>query len=487
MKKIIIFILLISLSIILFSQETSNKQIKAFLNYNNYYSFNNGPYIEFYLSILPNNLSFSTEAAFPYEHAKVSILLLIKDSSNNIADFAKLHLIIPKDSINMFNDVFSHLFSFNLKPGIYNLELSMRDEFDTLRKSNFNTKFYVPRFDTIAYSGIQLLDGYSIAQNDDDAFNKGGYQLKYRPINIFEENDSLLYFYFEIYNFKNYDTNKQFLLCIYLEDLNNRQILEKYYFTKKMDIDNFIGFIGNFNISKLPSGNYALVSEAINTSGITVAQVQLPIYVDHPSILPYQIVEQNYNYLTKVKNLDSLHEFLRILTPISSSVEVELIKKYIKSTDTNEIKQFIYAYWANKDPQNPEKAWQNYLEKIEAVNQKYSTQIRKGYLTDRGRVYLKYGPPNTIVQNENEPNAFPYEIWHYYEVNGEFNKKFVFYNPSLTYNNYELLHSDVRGEYNNPNWRQRLARKVYSSGNPEDDNPEFGWGSKVNDYFDNPR
>jgi hypothetical protein len=98
-------------------------------------------------------------------------------------------------------------------------------------------------------------------------------------------------------------------LCIYLEDLNNRQILEKYYFTKKMDIDNFIGFIGNFNISKLPSGNYALVSEAINTSGITVAQVQLPIYVDHPSILPYQIVEQNYNYLTKVKNLDSFMNF----------------------------------------------------------------------------------------------------------------------------------------------------------------------------------
>ena len=95
MKKIIIFILLISLSIILFSQETYNKQIKAFLNYNNYYSFNNGPYIEFYLSILPNNLSFSTETAFPYEHAKVSILLLIKDSSNNIADFSKLHLIIP--------------------------------------------------------------------------------------------------------------------------------------------------------------------------------------------------------------------------------------------------------------------------------------------------------------------------------------------------------------------------------------------------------
>ena len=89
MKKTIFFILLISLSIILFSQESSNKQIKAFLNYNNYYSSDNGPYIEFYLSILPDNLSFSTDTVFPYEHAKVSILLLIKDSSNNIADFAK--------------------------------------------------------------------------------------------------------------------------------------------------------------------------------------------------------------------------------------------------------------------------------------------------------------------------------------------------------------------------------------------------------------
>jgi GWxTD domain-containing protein len=487
MKRSIIYIFFLLLSICLHSQENANKQINAFLNYNNYYSLNQGPYIEFYLSIIPNNLSFSYDTAFDFEHAKVSILLLIKDEKDNIADFEKLNMIIPKDSISKVNDVFSHLFSFNLNPGVYHLELSMRDEFDTLRKSTFNTKFYVPRFDTIAYSGIQLLDGYSAAQNNDDPFNKGGYKLKYRPINIYEAEDTILIFYFEIYNFKDFDTSKQFLLCIYLEDLNNRQILEKYYFTKKMTVDNFIGFIGHFNIANLPSGNYALVSESINTSGNTVAQMQLPIYVNHPSILPYKIVEQNYNYLAKVKSLDTLHEYVRILTPISSSVEVELIKKYSKSTDTNEIKQFIYSYWVNKDSKNPQKAWENYLEKVEIVNQKYSTQIRKGYMTDRGRVYLKYGPPNTIVQNENEPNAFPYEIWHYHEVNQEYNKKFVFYNPSLTYNNYELLHSDVRGEYNNPNWRQRLARKIYASGNPEDDNPEFGWGGKVNDYFDNPR
>jgi len=34
--------------------------------------------------------------------------------------------------------------------------------------------------------------------------------------------------------------------------------------------------------------------------------------------------------------------------------------------------------------------------------------------TDRGRVYLKYGPPNIISRKLYEPSSYPYEIWHYY-------------------------------------------------------------------------
>ncbi len=49
------------------------------------------------------------------------------------------------------------------------------------------------------------------------------------------------------------------------------------------------------------------------------------------------------------------------------------------------------------------------------------------------------------------PNSYPYEIWEYYHLaDGEVDKKFVFYDRELVGNNYELLHSDARGEIQKP-------------------------------------
>ncbi|MEZ5195370.1 MAG: GWxTD domain-containing protein [Bacteroidales bacterium] len=80
------------------------------------------------------------------------------------------------------------------------------------------------------------------------------------------------------------------------------------------------------------------------------------------------------------------------------------------------------------------KAWETYLEKVNLVNLAYSTQIQKGYDTDRGRTYLKYGEPNAISESYNEPATYPYEIWHYYDLgNGQRNKKFVFYTRDMEY------------------------------------------------------
>ena len=100
----------------------------------------------------------------------------------------------------------------------------------------------------------------------------------------------------------------------------------------------------------------------------------------------------------------------------------------------------------------------------------YSTPIDHGFETDRGRVFLQYGPPNNIEGNTREPGAYPYEIWHYYKLtNNQSNVKFVFYNPDLITNDYQLIHSDARGEIYDARWKF----KIYSTFKDNNGNSNF--------------
>ena len=107
----------------------------------------------------------------------------------------------------------------------------------------------------------------------------------------------------------------------------------------------------------------------------------------------------------------------------------------------------------------------------------------KGYLTDRGRVYLQYGAPNDVKEVPSDPVTLPYEIWDYYYLNNQSNVKFVFYDPVLTGNDYELLHSNLYGEVQNPNWRMHLVRRIQTQRDIYDPNPVDYWGNDMDDYW----
>ena len=95
-----------------------------------------------------------------------------------------------------------------------------------------------------------------------------------------------------------------------------------------------------------------------------------------------------------------------------------------------------------------------------------------GFETDRGRVYLQYGAPNSIITRETSPTEYPYEIWVYDKIKIYSNRRFVFYNPDLVNNAYRLLHSDMVGELQNYRWQQALSKR--NSPNRDIDDPNDG-------------
>ena len=93
-------------------------------------------------------------------------------------------------------------------------------------------------------------------------------------------------------------------------------------------------------------------------------------------------------------------------------------------------------------------------------SERYSHAQRESWETDRGRVYVIYGPPDDIETELFQGEQVPYEIWYYY---GGGNESFVFADRNGT-GNFEQVYSTVEGEVSYTNWEQMIAPLTGTSG-----------------------
>jgi GWxTD domain-containing protein len=81
-------------------------------------------------------------------------------------------------------------------------------------------------------------------------------------------------------------------------------------------------------------------------------------------------------------------------------------------------------FWKRRDPtpdteQNEFK--EEFFERVRFANENYST-LGPGWRTDRGMIYIQYGPPDQIESYPHNTDLPPYEVWSYYDLQ----KRFVF-------------------------------------------------------------
>ena len=201
----------------------------------------------------------------------------------------------------------------------------------------------------------------------------------------------------------------------------------------------------------------------------------------------FTLFDVKSTFVSIITNKDTLKDFIASLYPISGKADRQIADNQIAIANVKSMQQYFYYFWARQNKLNPEKSWLEYKEEVDKVKAAYGTRITKGYDSDRGRVYLQYGPPNSIETSDNDPNTFPYEIWHYYNIAGQTNKKFVFYSRDRSSNNYVLLHSDVTGEPSAYDWQLKLHEKTTQFGNDLDaDKAPKTFGDRSEDIFNNP-
>ncbi|MBU0763846.1 MAG: GWxTD domain-containing protein [Bacteroidetes bacterium] len=441
------------------------------------------PFIETYLTVLGNSLVYrSTENGKFHAGLEITIIFTREDS---VVNFKKYTLNSPEiEDTNDTKPNFIDQQRFVLDQGSYGLELRISDIYQDSSRFQYNdTVSFTFDEDSIAFSGIEFIESYK-ATDRPNILTKSGMDIIPYVSDFYPENISNLTFYAEIYNtLKLFAADESFLVNYYIKSYKSKSIHNTFTQFQKKKPAQVVPVLGTFLIEKLPSGNYELVLEIKNRENKIIGSQKVFFQRSNPSIYidigDFINTDAANTFACRITNADTLSDYIMSTLPACDEREAIFARNVVSKGDLVEMQKFFYSFWEKKAPENPEPAWVKYNDRVKAVNHEYGTQTKKGYETDRGRVYLQYGSPNQIIEETHDPSSYPYEIWKYYTLNNQSNVKFLFYNPDIAGSDYTLLHSTLRGEIRTANWDMILHKRNTPQWDQDQYNADPYYGGNV--------
>lgn len=228
------------------------------------------------------------------------------------------------------------------------------------------------------------------------------------------------------------------------------------------------------NDTLLKSGNYTIVLSLLDTMNALVQAAETSFQTLRAPNTFFQ-KEKNKNqslYSSKIAasandidirktfvakyDLKKIRTNVRALSPMAEKAEQGALKGIIESEDVEQLQRFFYNFWYTRNPQNPEAEWKLYADKLNYCAKNFAYGTFKGYQTDMGRLYLRFGAPNRRLRATNERGTKPYEVWFYNELDQFTNLNLLFAQIGTLGNERVLIHSNVPGFYFNPNWASQL-------------------------------
>ena len=476
-------------ALLFLSQLSFAKALQAKFSWCSFYSPESGPYVESYLEVTGQSCHFTKAASGKFVASiEVTQVFYLGDS---IKAFNKYNLLSPEtdDTSRLVFD-FTDQQRVSLANGSYIIELTIRDKNNpTAKPYVLKDKLKVDYYPSIvAISDIELLTEY-IANTNSSKLNKNGFDLYPQVSNFFDKNQNSLKFYAEIYNTSAVLNSDAYLLSYRVETHESHQVLDSYSKIYRQTARPVNVVMTDLDITDLNSGNYDLMVEVRNRNNEVLANRSLFFQRSHTPVISsdssFKDIEGTF--VVSITNRDSLYEYIKCLWPIASTAENNFADNRLLASDIRQLQQFIYDFWVKRNPTNPALAWFEYKKQVDIVNNEFSAGNKKGYNTERGRVFLMYGAPNQISKQYNEPASYPYEIWQYYKLKDMADRKFVFYSRQIASNDFELLHSDAKGEVININWRVELRRRTETLNDFDKVNPNNNFQNQSDQLFQNPR
>lgn len=460
MKKIIFtFFAAIFLISVNFAQNTQNNKIGFEFDYAQFSYDSSSNYVEFYYSFDPSTMPvYKTDST---EQINGILKILFQDTVSHKIIFDKIWKL--DNEVNTQDTISKYLvgvLGFIIPHGIYNCKISGSDSNDSLTANVYNEIIDVRKFDStkLTLSDIELsskiLQG---SQNNKSIFYKNTYEVTPIPNALFGETQPVLFYYCELYNLDKTTQGKPLKYISSVYNSKGRLIDEKVR-NIKHNMPSRVE-VGTVPVNKYPTDSYVLILSLIDSSANYGISSSKKFFIYNPSVpntdTLNQLASKSLSSEFGVMSEEELDDLFAKSRYIATKSEID---QYKKLTTVDGKRDFMYNFWTSRDetPSTPKNEYyEKYLKRLKIADQKYGAINRKGWKTDRGRIYLKYGEPTEVDRYPSQTNTKPYEIWKYNDIEG--GVEFVF--GDLTgFNDYVLLHSTARGEIRDDNWMNRVRQ-----------------------------
>ena len=334
------------------------------------------------------------------------------------------------------------LVAFDLPPGLYNLRFVIEDIYGDL-SGKCEGAFDIQGFGLGDLKVSDVLFSSEVEKTTETGrFVKNGLRVVPNTTRFFRAGQPLN-FYYEIYNLKPQtdNPNDSFVLGYSLVDTGD--VVVKTYPAKRLQKPGeSVVKTESLSTESVPGGVYFLQIELFDRSTREHVRHRRRVFLVSVDGNAPQFTEEEEEQLRYFKNIRY----------VASGKDLDAFEKLEGPAQMD----FLKVFWKKLDqtPQSP----LNERLKDHLIWSKYSdgnftsSPGKKGSDTDKGRVYIKYGPPSERDFQTSAAAGKSVDTW-IYEKSGRY--IFIFVDVRGT-GVYELVHSTMSGELYNPNWSDSI-------------------------------
>lgn len=456
----------------------------------------NRPYMETYLQFDAWTMKFEPTGDGVYQ-AKVEVTIVARQQ-DSVFFVKKYNLASPTvASLDDLDFSFIDVQRFSLPNGLYTIDLTLRDMGSDAAPAQVSERVVV-NYDRShpSMSSLQPMAEVTPTVGEGTMLSRNGYDMEPYVSDFYPKQVEQLAYYCEVYNIDQELGRKPFVAIAYVEQQETGMRVDGMQVVSRKNSATTVPVYGEMDISELASGNYNLVLELRNREGNTLLYKKVGFIRSNPGVEMKETSDFAATFAGKYTDEEQLATYIDALYPIASESEKSVAQHLVKTAGLEEKQAFLYHFWQKRNAMAPEAEWLKYKERIDYVQAHFSYPRTKGIHTDRGRVYLQYGPPDFIRDEKNYVSAnrigsnneqpynsmivgenqtvetsslagtsqghvyyLPYQLWRYNKLDTDDpNRVFLFWDEHRS-GYYLLLNSNARGEVQDPGWERRLCRQ----------------------------
>ena len=378
-----------------------------------------------------------------YKDSRISYVLVKLFDENKLINQSLFELSDSKENVNL------NVNQFNLNSTqIKNLTVVVHGLYlDKATKVKLDSTTIKLSEKSSNYSDAQIAFSIKKSTNSTSEFFKNGLEIMPNPTLFFNKDNPKLYYYYEVY--PNLQKPDSVTFTIQLLDSNGEPTLQAKH---KKPISEKIIDLGGFDITTLTNGRYKFLVKSTNSD--ILGEVSKTIYISagNTKELLSSATSSQLEMVLGSLSASEVEKLFSQLKYIASEPEKNIFSNLKLLTDRV---KFIEKFISTRAEENADPLiwYLSFMEKIEFANNNYRTRFMEGWKSDRGRVFIMFGPPSDIEKSMSGSESKPYETWTYNQIEGGI--IFVFGDKSEN-GSFELIHSTKRGEMSNPDWQNLL-------------------------------